>query len=629
MPKQNTINIESNDDLEKIEEDIIEAAEKAGKKNVIVNIFTFPHRALKRRWHVRYKFNKKHLVLDLIIAGAVLFLIGLNVFWWYGGFHYFTDELVLNIAAQSRTPRTAAGDFFSGQEISFSVDYINNNKFGLEDVVLSLMLPKRFELKTVSRSDFDWQNKTLKIGNLAPGANGAFEVDGLIWGALNEEQQFIVQASFYKTDKRGERLWGQFSQSQFYVYKLLVASDKRGSQFVPDGTNWPMRLVNEQVAIWPIEIINASPISYKNVKVAPRWDAELGVIAEKDWTIGEWPAGEKKKFDWRFKLNTGELYKPLTVDVYLIHDGEWLKQNEWSASVTILSPEFKVEHSVANGFPVDPGQLAEIVVSYHNDGPLTIENARISLELAGDYWDLAGADLAAGKLQNGKIAWSAKEWPQLALIQPRGKGEKTIKLAIKEYAPGSADMNVRSKTDVKYRLEDMEVEIDGSFWETKLNSNLSLLTYPMYFTKSGDQLGRGPLPPKAGEETKYWIFVKVINDINDVEKVKVTAVLPSNVVWTGKTNVPIGDPIQFDETLKTVSWQISKAPAKLENIGFAFEVGIIPTVGQKGIYPALISALSVSGVDKATGQSLEKKSGPISTKLLYDEIGKRKDGKVK
>ena len=87
------INIESNDDLEKIEEEIIKAAEKSGKKNVIVNIFSYPHEKLKKRWQVRYKFNKKHLVMDAIIAGIVLTMIGLNVFWLYGGFHYFSDNL--------------------------------------------------------------------------------------------------------------------------------------------------------------------------------------------------------------------------------------------------------------------------------------------------------------------------------------------------------------------------------------------------------------------------------------------------------------------------------------------------------------------------------------------------------
>ena len=50
MTKNKQINIDAPDDLEKIEEDIIRAAEKAGKKNVIVNIFTYPHKKLKKRW---------------------------------------------------------------------------------------------------------------------------------------------------------------------------------------------------------------------------------------------------------------------------------------------------------------------------------------------------------------------------------------------------------------------------------------------------------------------------------------------------------------------------------------------------------------------------------------------------
>ena len=396
--EQNIINLRGKDDLEKIEEDIIEAAEKAGKKNVIVNIFAAPHRALCRRWHVRYRFNKKHLVMDLAIAAGVLFLVGLNIFWWYGGFHYFTDELTLNIAVQAKNPAAGATEFFNGQEIIFSVDYINNNKFGLEDVVLSLKLPKRFELKNVSHSNFDWQNKTLAVENLAPGANGAITVRGLIWGNVAEEQQLIVQANFYKTDKHGQRLWGRFSKSQFYFYQLLTDDNKYRSQFRPNFSGADT-LVNGQVVHLPIEITNSVNVAYENVKVAPQWDAELIPLAEKEWLIDKWPAAEKKIFDWQFELNMekGEL-KELWVNVYLLHNGEWLKQAGWPMFLMVLRPEFDVFHEAAAGLPVDPGEPAEIVVGYNNDGQFTIENARVELELMGDYWNLNAVEAAGGRI---------------------------------------------------------------------------------------------------------------------------------------------------------------------------------------------------------------------------------------
>ena len=101
MPKkdkpQKIYNLEADDDLEKIEEDILTAANKAGKKNVIVNIFSYPHKKLKKRWNVRYKFNIKHLYFDLTVIAGILVLIALNIFWLYGGFHYFFNKLDMNV----------------------------------------------------------------------------------------------------------------------------------------------------------------------------------------------------------------------------------------------------------------------------------------------------------------------------------------------------------------------------------------------------------------------------------------------------------------------------------------------------------------------------------------------------
>src|SRR3989339_1275384 len=159
------IDVNTNENLEQIEEDIIEAADKAGKKNIIVNIFSAPREKLKRRWEVRYKFNKKHLVMDILIALGVLFLIGLNIFWAYGGFHYFFNRL--DFSAQLTNEKVV-----SGATSEIVVQYNNRNKFEIEEAVLSLTFPKYFVLESVDRENYDALNNILVLGDLAPGANG-------------------------------------------------------------------------------------------------------------------------------------------------------------------------------------------------------------------------------------------------------------------------------------------------------------------------------------------------------------------------------------------------------------------------------------------------------------------------
>ena len=121
----------------------------------------------------------------------------------------------------------------------------------------------------------------------------------------------------------------------------------------------------------------------------------------------------------------------------------------------------------------------------------------------------------------------------------------------------------------------------------------------------------------------------MLNDINDVENVTVSAKLPFNVVWLNESNVPVGDPIIYNSENKTISWNISQVSVDVYNLGFAFQVAIIPTASQQGSYPALLTDVKVSGTDKVTGKFIEKNLGVVTTRLIYDNKGKLKDGPVK
>ncbi|MBU3935755.1 hypothetical protein KJ909_03720, partial [Patescibacteria group bacterium] len=236
----------SSDDLEKIEEDIIKAANKAGKKNVIVNIITYPHKRLKQRWHVRYKFNKKHLVMDLLIAAGVLVLIGLNIFWFWGGFHYFADNFQLSVSGPNEA-------LISGQETVFQVDYSNENKFPLQDVNLSFKYEGYFELLDVSAAGYDFNHNTLRLGDLGSGANGKILIKARTFGSIGEDYNLVVNSSFYKTDKKGERLWGQFSKTKFSRYNI-------GSSFLVLTTDAPAQMIKNQKIEITGEIANNNAV---------------------------------------------------------------------------------------------------------------------------------------------------------------------------------------------------------------------------------------------------------------------------------------------------------------------------------------------------------------------------------
>lgn len=613
--KQKNYNLKQTDNIEQIEEEIISAANKTGRKNVIVNIFSFPAKRLKRRWHIRYKFNKKHLIMDLLICAGILFLIGLNIFWLYGGFHYFVSDLKVAISAPSP-------EILSGQIVSFDINYANDNSYKIEEAILSLRFPRFFQLTEISHKDFDRGHNVLDLGELKPGSNGAFRVTGRVLGGLNDEQSMIANINYYKTSKSGTRLFGQYEVNSEFKYKI-------SGSFLTSEVMIPTHLINKEIFSWPVKIVNtSSDIVYSNIKVVPMTDN--GIFFDQSEILFEKILpGEKRDGLLSGVLKTDQANKVLSYKVFWQEDLFDLLQVEWQKNTNILQPKFILTHDLDKIGAVNPGEWVEINVAYENAGDYTLENVELSLNFTGAYWDLSQVKKDKGRIISDQISWNFNDLPRLALIQPHEKGQIRVNVKTKEFVADSQAFNLISSTLVKYKIGGQAAAVLGDEKTLRLNSNLSATVYPMYFALTGDQLGRGPLPPDVGKETKYWIFVKFINDISIVKNAQVKIELPANVIATGNANVPVGDPIQFSNNKRELIWQISEVPVKPTNIGFAFEAAIIPTSGQLGTYPALIANIIISGTDSMTKDKIEKQFGAVTTKLTNDLKGKARDGAVR
>ncbi|MFH0988028.1 MAG: hypothetical protein V1763_01515 [Parcubacteria group bacterium] len=610
--KPQNININSTDNIEKLEEEILEAANKAGKKNVIVNIFSFPAKRLKRRWNIRYKFNKKHLIIDSVVVAGILVLIGLNIFWAYGGFRYFSNNLTLTVSG-------GADKMLSGQIASFTIHYANDNEYTLDEVVLGIRLPQNFELKNVSAKTFDYQRNVLALGNLAPGANGDVNLSGIVLGGLNDQQNLIVNLTYFKTDNRGQQMWGQFQENRVRSYMI-------GGSYLSVESALPDKLVNGATFDWPIKIKNTSAdFTYENVSFGPDIAEDFKMIVPPSQGYGEASTptlnvalikpGEEVLFAVKMQVTSITPEKAVSGRVFSEIGGMNLLQSVVSENKTVLQPNFSVAVKLAKGGAVNPGDPVDLIVSYNNAGDLTLENVELNLEFGGSFWDVAGS----------AIKFNYKNWPRLALLQPKETGEQKITVQTKT-SGAAADVLSQVRLTGQYKLQGNVVDFVNDWVSVKFNSNLSAVVYPLYYAPTGDQLGRGPIPPRVGQETKYWVFVKLVNDLNSVGNVKISMTLGPNVAWQDKSNVPVGDAIDYDATTRSLSWQISEVPVKPENIGFAFMVGVTPDVNQRGTYPLLLKNIKISGIDSSTQETINKNLGDVTTKLIYDLKGKKRDG---
>jgi len=158
-----------------------------------------------------------------------------------------------------------------------------------------------------------------------------------------------------------------------------------------------------------------------------------------------------------------------------------------------------------------------------------------------------------------------------------------------------------------------------------LSTGFSFQSSARYFGPSGDQLGIGPLPPKVGETTSYWIVWSIGPTDADLKDIGLSGDLGPNVRATGRyASVIPGD---FNAG-SSVSWSIPSLPATGHDpVTFAFEVLFTPTASQRGTVPILVQKSTANAIEVRSGLDLRAVDGSEDANLI-DDAQARGKGRV-
>lgn len=134
-----------------------------------------------------------------------------------------------------------------------------------------------------------------------------------------------------------------------------------------------------------------------------------------------------------------------------------------------------------------------------------------------------------------------------------------------------------------------------------------------YYSEEGEQLGRGPLPPRVAEKTEYWIVVRAEPGLitRDTE---LRVELGDHVTYAGKFSASTsGSPRVVGNALV---WR----PDSVSGDGaftFAAALAFRPTVDQVGSEAMIVKGVTLAGTD-AAGVSTEIISGTLATDVPAD-----------
>lgn len=157
----------------------------------------------------------------------------------------------------------------------------------------------------------------------------------------------------------------------------------------------------------------------------------------------------------------------------------------------------------------------------------------------------------------------------------------------------------------------------GTKTEAVAEDALPFAAAARYYSNLGDQLGIGPLPPRVGEATSYWVTWTVGPFDSDLRDVELMTDLPEEVRATGKFASSI--PGAFETDGKNVTWRFpSLRMVGQEKNVFAFEIEFMPTEKDAGQAIMLLDGSILTALTQKDGMPVRTETAGDDTRILSD-----------
>lgn len=560
-------------------------------------------------------------------------LVGLTVFFGilaslsWAGFFLFSpagggfkgEQVELSIDGPDRVK--------SGELVAYAVKYKNGEGTPLGTANMELRLPKQFKVidKIPAPTGNTWQ-----LGSVSQGKEGIVTITGIFIGPIDKTYDMQAILTYRPADFNSE-FQKVATRGITIVDSVLELTVTAPAKVLP----------GDKLAI-TYSYKNTSQNDFSDLRFRPLYPN--GFIPESSD-----PTGEDKGFEeWKITtLSAGadgkvvitgsfaseaEGVKDAKGQMGFVDDaGEFQLQKEATSSMDVLKGDL-VTTLILNGKtsdqPVRFGDKLRYTVSYKNTGTATLENIELTLGLEGMPTDSALIwselkDKAQGVRTGNTIVWTKKQVPSLGRIDAGDEGAIDVEIPFV-----SAPMTGAEKVDqgVSASVTAKIGSIDGAKTDRTAKSSpilvkaISDTTFgaeARYFDNDDIPVGTGPLPPKVGESTTYRISWTITNSLHDLSNLKLSAALPPNVVWTGKSTVDAGD-LRFDAATGKMLWTLNWMPTNVTKLNIGFDVGIIPDESQKGKIPTLVDGTIFEATDKSNGFSFLLSASPLTTALESD-----------
>jgi len=580
-----------------------------------------------------------HSTAKKILVGMVVFFAFLAAVSW-AGFFFFSPEDNKFSGEGVEVSIDGPAQIKSGDLLSYQVNYKNGERIPLGTASLQLRLPKEFVIQEIDPPPVDPTQLSWQIGSIAPGRDGSITVRGVVLATLDKQIDLQAILTYRPADFNSE--FQKVSTRTVGVADSVVDVTLAGPTKIMPGDKVELDL----------SYINTSDSEFRKVSLRaiypPNFIPETAEPAAADegkteWLIDSLPAntqGHVKVVGSFASDAKGKTDIKAQIGFIDENDG-WQLQKEAAFTTDVLEGQLVVA-LILNGKTGDQsirfGDILHYAITYRNTGSVVLEDVALAAVLDGQpdpmqmvQWNNL-RDKQEGLHDGNRVTWTKKQVTALGRVGPQEEG--TIDFDVPVLAGTLLD-----STSKDYRIASWVEATIGKIDDETANrktqtppfsavflSDSKLAAEARYFNADGMAVGSGPLPPVVGQTTTYRVYWDVANSLHDLSDLKISARLPSNVAWTGRSSVDAGD-LKFDAANEKLIWTLNWLPTSIKELKINFDVTMTPTDDQTDKTPTLIDAAILEATDKQTSAPIILSDPPLSTALENDDLAAGK-GKV-
>jgi hypothetical protein len=544
-------------------------------------------------YHGKYRFARLVFMFDLFLVGlaAGLGMVALALWLWKPS--SFADKIIFEADVAPR-------EIVSGAPSTLVIRYTNNTGEELRNVKLSLDFPRHFlllDLTSETVDDSSHMGQIVNIETLPVDGAGAVKIRGVMFGDVGGEQTFRSTMTFTH---------GQRDIADYKVSKHVFSPARSTLEL---ALALPENIVAGQPIDGAITYRNSGEIDFPEIAIEPEWPDGFTLLSG-FLSAPPVAAGTEGTIIFRGLMGETEGDATFVFHPSFVFGDDRYRQETLTHAAHVLPVPLNLGHTV-EAETIRPGGSAQATIHYSNIGEETLTN------------------VAVGVVTNSPFA-RCPCMKNVGTLAPGQTGSTTLSIPLLSSIPQSA-------TDV-YENIPFTTSAAGTFdtsYATGLTTKSGELTYVMttpvvldsfarYTAPSGDQLGRGPLPPFVDETTKYWVFWNVRGTTNEIKNVRLEGELGANVFFTGRQTVSQNGGVTYEAGGNEIVWTAdSLAPTLAPSskiIGVAFELALTPTADQTGTIPTLLKNIRLTGTDAVTGAFVSASGAAITTNLPNDPL---------